>query len=446
MTFDPGLGRRTLLSALMAGEFAATAVREEVRSFATMTSDPDLTPVHGPDVTDLFLSGFLHRLAGAAEPAARMLRHALGELDRSSQSNGPHAAIPPIVAVLGGVELLDAPAIEAAGRSCTDFARRVGALTVLPNALMTLATVFIRRGRFADAETALAEAEQLRGATGAPGTPDLVTASMILLLCWRGEEAEAFAQAATLIEQHERPAAGCDLVAANLALLDLSKGRYRAAFDRLEPLISEDRLGFGTYMLADFIEAAARAGRHSEAVAALDRLATRATAAAGRFGLGGLARGRALVGDDNAAEDYYRQSIELFDDDNSATELARSHLLFGEWLRRQRRRRDARSELKSSYDIFAHIGANGFAERTRIELLATGEKIRKHVGERATHLTPQESQIAGLVAEGDTNREVAAKLFISPATVDYHLRKVFQKLGVCSRTQLARQIAVGSDS
>jgi DNA-binding CsgD family transcriptional regulator len=222
----------------------------------------------------------------------------------------------------------------------------------------------------------------------------------------------------------------------------LSTGRYRSAFDRLEVIVSQDRLGFGTYVLIDFIEAATRAGRHSEAVAALDRLATRATAAAGRFGLGGLARCRALVAHDNAAEPHFRQSIELLDDDDVATELARSRLLFGEWLRAQHRRQDARSELKNAYEMFVHIGAKGFAERTRIELLATGAKVPRPGLERATHLTPQESQIAGLVAAGDTNREVAAKLFVSQATVEYHLRKVFKKLGVSSRTQLARQTAL----
>jgi DNA-binding CsgD family transcriptional regulator len=442
-TIDPGLGRRALLSALIAGEFAATIVRQEVRSFAAVTSDPGLTPDDEHGVTDLFLRGFLHRLAGAAEPAARLLRQALGEMEHSRESDRLQNVIPPIVAVLGGVELLDAPAIEATAHSYAEFARRAGALTVVPNALVALATVSIRRGHFKDAETALVEAGQLRRATGARGTPDLLAAQTILLLCWRGDEGEASTQAAALLDRHERPAAGCDLVAANLALLDLSKGRYESAFSRLEAMVSEDRLGFGTYMLADFIEAAARSGRHSEAVEALDRLATRATAAGGRFGLGCLARCRALVADDNAAEEHHRQSIDLLDDNNSATELARSRLLFGEWLRRQRRRRDARSELKTAHEMFVRMGASGFAERTRIELLATGEKVRKHIVEAATHLTPQESQIAGLVAKGHTNREVAAKLFISAATVDYHLRKVFQKLGVSSRTQLAREVALG---
>ncbi len=119
--------------------------------------------------------------------------------------------------------------------------------------------------------------------------------------------------------------------------------------------------------------------------------------------------------------------------------------MFGEWLRRQRRRRDARAELTAAYDMFTDMGAGGFAERARTELLATGEKVRKRVAKTTIELTPQEAQIAYLVPNGETNREVAAKLFINPATVDYHLRKVFQKLDVSSRTQLARKIAPAAE-
>jgi DNA-binding CsgD family transcriptional regulator len=223
---------------------------------------------------------------------------------------------------------------------------------------------------------------------------------------------------------------------------DLSKGRYRQAFERLEPITSQDRLGFGTLMLPDFIEAAARSGEDTAAAVALDRLARRATAGAARLGLGRLARCRALLADDDEAEPHSRDSIELLGGANSATELARSHLVFGEWLRRQRRRREARTELMTAYELFADMGAAAFAERARIELEATGAKARKRVVDAATDLTPQESQVARLVANGDTNREAAAKLFLSPATVEYHLRKVYQKFGVSSRMQLMRKMAL----
>jgi tetratricopeptide (TPR) repeat protein len=199
-------------------------------------------------------------------------------------------------------------------------------------------------------------------------------------------------------------------VAGHLGLLNLSKGRCRDAFERLEPIAGEDRLGFGTLVLADFIEAAARSGQFPEAIAALDRLVARATAGAALLGLGRLARCRALLADDDQAEGHYRKSVEALSAANSPTELACSHLMFGEWLRRRRRRQDARSELKTAYDMFVGMGADGFAERARIGLLTTGTNVRKRVAGTAADLTPQEKQIAGLVASGDTNSEVAAKL------------------------------------
>jgi DNA-binding CsgD family transcriptional regulator len=206
--------------------------------------------------------------------------------------------------------------------------------------------------------------------------------------------------------------------------------------------VREDRLAFGSLLLADFIEAAARSGQHPEAIAALGRLTARATAGAGRLGLGRLARCRALLAGDDQAEAHHRESIEALSAADSPTELARSRLVFGEWLRRRRRRTDARLELQTAYDMFGRLGAGGFAERARIELSATGATVRKRAAETATDLTPQEKQVAGLVAEGNTNREAAAKLFISQATVDYHLRKVYAKLGVSSRTQMARKLSL----
>jgi DNA-binding CsgD family transcriptional regulator len=268
----------------------------------------------------------------------------------------------------------------------------------------------------------------------------------IFLLCWRGDEAESQARAAALMAARPRPGPGHDLIAGHLAVLDLSAGRYKDAFDRLAPIVREDRLGFGTIMLPDFIEAAARCGEHEAAIAALDRLAARSVAGATHMGLGRLARCRGLLADADEAEEHYRESIKLLGDSTSATDLARSRLMFGEWLRRQRRRSEARSELMTAYAMFADMGAAGFAERARIELGATGAKPRKRVPETANDLTPQESQVAKLVVAGHTNREVAARLFLSPATIDYHLRKVYQKLSVSSRVELTQQMAVASNA
>jgi DNA-binding CsgD family transcriptional regulator len=439
--FDPSLARQTLLSALIAANFGAADAFEEVRSFAATIMPADLAPEDPTSAVDLFLFGFLHRLAGDAGLAACLLRRAVADLERSERADELRAAIPAFVPFMADVELIDGDAAFVSASSYAEFARRAGALTVLPNALIVLARVYIRAGRFEDAEVALTEASQLRQATGAPGIPDIAAEQWIYLQCWRGDEAEACAQAAALTALREPASPGTDLVAAHLALLDLSKGRYQDAFNRLRPITREDRLALGTFMLADFIEAAARSGQDAEAVTALAHLAARATAGDGRLGHGRLARCRALLAPGNEAEEQYRRSIELLGDANSATELARSYLVYGEWLRRQRRAREARSPLGAAFAAFADMGARGFAARTQAELKATGVYAKTRHADASSGLTAQETQVARLVAAGDTNREVAAKLFISPATVDYHLRHIYQKLGVSSRTLLARKIS-----
>jgi DNA-binding CsgD family transcriptional regulator len=157
--------------------------------------------------------------------------------------------------------------------------------------------------------------------------------------------------------------------------------------------------------------------------------------------LGLLARSRALLATDAEAESLYEESIDQLGRSTAKPELARSHLLFGEWLRRQGRRRDARDQLRRAHDMLATMGLEAFAERARVELLATGERARKRTVETQTQLTPQETHIARLVREGARNQEIAAQLFISTSTVEYHLVRVYRKLGVTSRTQLARVLA-----
>jgi DNA-binding CsgD family transcriptional regulator len=441
MPLQPALARRTLLTSLIAAAWGPTEVLDEVCTFAAMVAEAHLPIDAVPNVPDLFLFGFLHRQAGDAELAAQFLRKALAGLEHPETSYDMRVAVPPIVPLVAGVELLGQTVAFATGSSYADFARRTGALTVLPGALVALARVDVRQGRFADAEAGLTEVTQLVRATGAPGTPDITAELKLHVLCWRGDEAGALAAADELEAAGGRREPGFDLASADLAVLDLGKGRYPQAFERLEPITSEDRLGFGTLVLYDFIEAAARCGEHNAARIALARLAARATAGGTRLGLGILARSRALLEDDDA-EERHREAITFLRGADSATDLARGHLVFGEWLRRRRRRREARTELTTAYELFADMGADAFAQRARIELEATGATARPRAPETATDLTPQEAQVARLVANGDTNREAAAKLFLSPATIEYHLRKVYQKLGVSSRTQLVRKIAL----
>jgi DNA-binding CsgD family transcriptional regulator len=229
----------------------------------------------------------------------------------------------------------------------------------------------------------------------------------------------------------------------SLAILELGLGQYEAALDRWLDIYREDPFFHGTLALPGLIEAAARSGDWQAAGAALDRLTERALVSGTPWALGLLARSRALLASDDAAEPLYQDAIANLQPTRSTPDLARAHLLYGEWLRRQRRRRDARSQLRTAHQMFESMGADAFAARAANELRAAGERARPRTLEINGDLTAQEAQIAGLVAAGASNREIAEKLFISTSTVEYHLRKVFRKLDLTSRTQLAHVLAPG---
>jgi DNA-binding CsgD family transcriptional regulator len=261
-------------------------------------------------------------------------------------------------------------------------------------------------------------------------------------LAWRGRETDARRVAATVTREATdggRSAQGI-WVQYCLAVLELGLGNYQAALQCVLGVLADDA-PFSALALHDLVEAAARCGETEMAEAALGRLAERALAADTPLALGLLARSRALLAGDADAEPLYQEAIEHLEQCRVVPQLGRTHLVHGEWLRRQRRRRDARGQLRTAHEMFTAMGAGAFAERARIELLATGERARQRTTETETELTPQEAQIARLVSEGESNRDIAAQLFLSPSTVDYHLRKVFRKTGVASRTQLARTMA-----
>ena len=197
---------------------------------------------------------------------------------------------------------------------------------------------------------------------------------------------------------------------------------------------------FGTGALGDAVEATARSGDEDAGRAALHRLRERARASGTPWALGLLARAEALLASDEAAEALYRESLDHLDHSGVVTELARACLLYGEWLRRSRRRRDARVQLRAAHQIFQATEAAAFAHRAQVELLATGEHARTRAPETRDELTPQEHQIARLAADGESNAQIGAQLFISPHTVAYHLHKVFGKLDVSSRNQLTRAL------
>jgi len=217
-----------------------------------------------------------------------------------------------------------------------------------------------------------------------------------------------------------------------------SLGRYDAALASAQSACEYDDLGVFGFALAELVEAGARCGATEEAAAALRRLEERTNAAGTDWALGVQACSAALLSDGRAAESRYREAIERLKRSRIAVHLARAHLVYGEWLRRENRRIDAREQLGIAHDMFSRAGAEAFAERARRELLTTGGTARKRTVDTHDVLTPQEGQIARLARDGLSNPEIGAQLFISPRTVQYHLGKVFAKLEITSRGQLGR--------
>jgi DNA-binding CsgD family transcriptional regulator len=220
-----------------------------------------------------------------------------------------------------------------------------------------------------------------------------------------------------------------------LGVHELGLGNYQTACQMLQRAASGGPRPGIAVVAPDLLEASVRCGRKRAAAAILESLAGPARATGTPLALGLLSRSRALLAGDDLAEDLYLEAITQVERSHDAVQLARGNLLYGEWLRRRRRRRDARDRLRAAQDVFAAAGSS-FAERARAELAATGQSARRRSVETQNNLTPREQQIIGLVAQGATNTETAAKLYISAATVDYHLRSVFRKLGIQSRRQL----------
>ena len=220
-------------------------------------------------------------------------------------------------------------------------------------------------------------------------------------------------------------------------MLNNGLSRYDEALTAAEQASEDpDEPGVATWSLAELIEAAARTGALERASVALRRLAAATSAAATDWALGIQARSSALLSDDSRAERLYLEAIDRLSRTRIRAELARAHLLYGEWLRRQGRRRDAREQLRTAYQMLDAMQMAGFAERARKELAATGETARKRTLEAVTELTAQEAQIASLARNGCSNTEISTQLFISPRTVEWHLGKVFTKLGISSRREL----------
>jgi DNA-binding CsgD family transcriptional regulator len=441
---DPYSAREALLEALEAAVYAGWSASQAV--LAEIAGAARATPAASgleASATDLLLDGFAARATAGYPAAVPLLRRAIAMLRADDLS--PQEGLRRLrLGVVAAADLLDDQAQHTLAIRWVQLARDHGALTALPVAL-NQQSVFaeVAAGRFGAARACFAEAFEISAATGNPGVVGTAGVSEVFELAWRGRETDTRRVAAAVA--HEATAADRGgqniLVQYCLAVLELGLGNYQAALQRAVGAYDDDAPFMGTYVLPELVEAAARYGQTGLADAALGRLAERAFVAGTPLASGLLARSRALLASDAEAEALYQQAIGHLKACRSAPQLARAYLVYGEWLRRQRRRRDAREQLRAAHDMFESMGAEAFAERARIELLATGERARQRTAPTQDELTPQEAQIARLVGRGESNRDIAAQLFLSPSTVDYHLRKVFRKTGVASRTQLARTIA-----
>jgi DNA-binding CsgD family transcriptional regulator len=318
-----------------------------------------------------------------------------------------------------------------------ELARRAGAFSVLPLALTDRVVVELISGRIGVAMSLAAEVEAVVEATGS----QVAQRSPITLANWRGQDAEAVALIEARRQDVLRRGEGMWLVANEWGSAQRYNGlgRYDDALAAAERAVGDPRgLGPSVWALAELIEAAVRSGHPERAVGPLAQFAELANAAGTDWALGIHARAAAMLAEGATAERLYREAIERLSRIHirGSQTLARGYLLYGEWLRREHRRVDAREQLRIAHEMLADMGADAFAERARRELQATGETVRKRTVETLDDLTPQEAQVARLAADGQTNPEIAAQLFLSPRTVEWHLTKMFGKLGISSRKEL----------
>jgi len=431
---DGALARRTYLdawgAALFAGRLAHAGgdLREVSRAAHAAPRASD------PDACDLLLEGLAALITDGRAAAAPMLRRAVRAF-RDDEVSTEQWLQWGVLASSAAVALWDFESWEAVSTFQIELARGAGALTLLSIALNGQGMIATWRGELETAATLGAEDEALKEATGTRIAPY----GAMLLAAYRGRTAEVATLARATIQDAVARGEGLGIELAQWASAILANGlgRYEEALAAAEQA-SEDTppLFISAWALPELIEAAVRSGRRQPASAALDRLAGATEGSESDWAVGIGARSHALLSEGGAAELLYREAIERLGRTPLRPEIARAHLLYGEWLRREGQRIDAREQLRAAHEMFVEIGAEAFAERTRRELVATGVKARMRVAETRDQLTAQEEQIARLARDGLSNSEIGLRLFISPRTVEWHLRKVFAKLGINSRKAL----------
>jgi DNA-binding CsgD family transcriptional regulator len=429
-TLDADLARETYLEAMWAaGNAGRFGAGMGAAAAAARAAQP---AVRQPAATDLLVDGLAVLSTDGYADGAAILKRALamsleedGRDERSLRTMRMAARV--------AAELFDVEAWNDLATRHAQVARELGLLGMLPVTVAYLATLRIHEGRLEAGAALLDEADAISAGAGNPRN-----VSRLLLTAYRGDMTETSALADVLLREAAARADGlivsvCDHA---LAILHNGLGHYERALGAAQAASERDELSVTSWSLPELVEAAARGGKQRAAAEALERLCERTRAAGTDFARGIEARSRALTAQGAQAEDAYREAIELLDTTRMKPALARARLVYGEWLRRENRRVDARGQLRGAFELLHGMGIGAYAERARRELLATGETVRKRTDDARGQLTPQEEHIAQLAADGYTNAEIGAQLFLSSRTVEWHLRKVFTKLGVSSRRQL----------
>jgi DNA-binding CsgD family transcriptional regulator/tetratricopeptide (TPR) repeat protein len=432
---DVGLARETYLEAFTAALFVGrlSAAVGDVATAVRMAPAPP-APARA---SDLLLDGLALLVTegyAAGTPALRRALLAFRGEDISAQEGLSWLWL----AGLAAMAVWDDETWHILASRHVKLARDVGALSELPLAIRWRILLHTHAGELEQGAALIAEAQAVADATGSQLGPH----GALGVAAWRGREAEAIEIIQATMDDVTSRGEGRGVTSQYAAaLLYNGLGHYDKALAAAELACEYDDIGVFGWSLAELIEAAVRSGQPERASGALVRLSETTRASGTDWALGTEARSRALLSEGQTAENSYREAIERLGRTRMRPAVARAHLLYGEWLRRENRRRDARAELRTAHGLFTTMGIEAFAERARRELLATGDTVRKRTAGTASELTAQETHIARLAVDGRTNTEIGAQLFLSTRTVEWHLSKVYTKLGVGSRRELRLALA-----
>ena len=436
---DPALARATYLDALNAVRFAGPLARGTDQTEVSEAALAGPGPSQPPRPHDLLLEGLATLVTKGRTTATPILKEAVDAFQRETELPAQERRWLSL-AHWAAADLWDDEACTLLAARRLERVRTTGELTAIPHVVGMVAYLHAISGELAAAESL---ADEIRAATEATGSPPYrYTGLWIAALRGREREVSELIEV-TLSEAAARGEGFASYVTEHVtAALCNGLGRYDAAMAALRrQAVDPGYSDLSPRPMAELVEAAVRCGERQLAERALARVAESTQASRTDWALGVEARSRALLSDDDGAERLYREAIERLRRTRVRVQLARSHLLYGEWLRRERRRRTAREQLRIAVEMFTSMGTEAFAARAERELLLTGERARQRRVETSAQLTAQETQVARLARDGLSNAEIGARLFISQHTVAYHLRKVFAKLDITSRGQLRRALS-----